>query len=210
MMLACLREFSGWPRGENPPIKYDQFREKLFAIPTKRRLALLTTSNDLGSVIHKLSASEAALSFLECVGSCLDSESFYKLIRIQDECGRTGLHVAAINGNWKALSYMLHIVPPDCRHLVLAMKDAGSRTPFHCSLLVVANISSKFLAEWLDGDAVLKQLEIILKALPDGHLKDFLKLQSYPDCIPDNLVEIVGAYIESLLAPHKRGKISCC
>lgn len=195
MKLAEVR------RGDCVQIKRDEFIAYLMAVRSKSRLVtILMSSNDLGSVLHKLVAMNDNSDLVECITDSLDSsENMYRLLRIQDECGRTAIHVAAQNRNWKALSAMLDRLKAADRMSVLKMIDTGRLTPFHCAIR--SNAST--------GEGVIcKSIETLLPGdIAEDRLEEFLigsKCQA--DSFSSANVKTIRAHLDSLRSSHDGGK----
>ena len=165
--------------------KQEQLKSSLISIPQGRRLQLLMASNDLGSIMHKLAAIQGTVEMMECMTSCIERRNYFNLMKIQDECGQTALHVAARNKHLSAVICMLEHLLPNDRLTILEMKDTGRLTTFHHLL---RNDTS---GEWI--------IAHVLPRVDPAHLDTFLQMQleSMEELEP-NMIEALEAYKESL------------
>lgn len=172
--------------------KLDGLRLCLIAIPPGKRLALLMTSNDLGSIMHKLAAIQGSLEMIECITNFIRRENYYHFMKIQDECGQTAMHVAARNGHLVAVACMLeHLLPTD-RVRILEMRDTGHLTPFHH--VVKRDLQCKWIFQ-----------NLLPKIEPD-HLISFLELQlNLEQGITSETLETLREYKQRIIPTPSAG-----
>ena len=166
-------------------IKQEELRSYLISIPQARRLQLLMASNDLGNIMHKLAAIQGTVEMMECITSCVDRSNYFNLMKIQDECGQTALHVAARNKHLSAVICMLEHLLPNDRLTLLEMKDTGRLTTFHHLLRIDTG------GEWI--------IAHVLPRVDPAHLNTFLQMQlTSMEELEPSMIEALEAYKESL------------
>ena len=173
--------------------QHDKLKKSLLSIPSGKRLTLLMTSNDLGSVMHKMAAIKGTDEMIECMTDCVERQDYYHLMKIQDECGQTALHVAARNSNLNAVMCMLNHLFPGDRVRILEMKDTGYLTAFHHLAGKAEN------CDWIT-EKLLPMIEV-------RYLEGFLEGQlSKPKEVKTEVIMSLTAYKDSRISTPSPGR----
>lgn len=162
-------------RDENIAATAENVRHHLLSVPQPCRQRILMASNDLGSVLHKLAAWRDGTELIGAIANCLDQESFFKLVRIPDDCGQTALHVAASQSRVEVITIILEHLSPEKRLILLTKNDIGNATPIQCALKPDSNTSL---------EAVPDTVREMLRVIDRSHWKTV-----YPAQMIDRVVE---------------------
>lgn len=189
MFIKCLqleKTLADLRLPEQPLAQQEMLRSRLLAVPSGKRLTQLMRSNDLGSIMHKMAAIEEAEDIIECITKSVERQDYYRLMKIQDECGQTALHVAARNNHLLAVVCMLEHLLPDDRVRILEMRDTGHLTAFY-----------HLAKDELNCDWIILNL---LPLIEVQYLEKFFEVQLYTNQeLSVTMIETLSAYRESLI-----------